>query len=121
MSGKAYSPIALYPTLSTRLVGYFVLTYIIILHCSDIPHGEIGSLSSPWGKPAATGSVTLPSLGPEQALSYDYDVTFGWCVVPDRNLACVSLIRHKTLSESEVEVSAPIATVCFVPQSYDSI
>ena len=52
----------------------------------------------------------------------DLHFTIRLCVVSDSNLACVILIRHITLSEGEVKfLSAPIATVFFVPQPYDNV
>ena len=58
-----------------------------------------------------------------QVLSYDkidFDVTVGQCAVSDSYLSCAIFIRHKTVRRWSQSLSTPIATVCFVPLSYDS-
>ena len=50
----------------------------------------------------------------------DSDVTRGQCSVSDRNLVPAVLIRHSALSDGEVCLSVPIATVCFVSLSHHS-
>ena len=45
----------------------------------------------------------------------DFNVTVGQCVVSDRNLARVALIRHKRLGDGEVRMSAPKAAILFCP------